>query len=68
MSVKLRQFVYVWLLIGTVTNVAYSQLTSCSNKPCLNGGLCVVTSSNSAYCVCSGTGFEGPRCENGIFF
>ena len=34
----------------------------CSSKPCLNNGLCIVTSARSYQCRCA-IGFIGARCE-----
>ena len=63
MSVSSRKFVYIWLLIASISNVAFSQLTSCANNPCKNGGVCVVTSMTSAMCACAGSGYTGTYCE-----
>ena len=64
MSVNLSKLVYFWLFVALAqTNFTFSQLTNCSNSPCKNGGVCVVTSSTSAMCACAGSGFTGTYCE-----
>ncbi|CAH8624733.1 unnamed protein product [Heterobilharzia americana] len=41
-------------------------LRRCTPNFCRNGGTCRQISEKEVQCTCTGTGFEGPRCENPI--
>jgi len=38
----------------------------CEDNPCMHSGTCTVDAEGLAQCDCSGTGYEGPRCEDEI--
>ena len=60
----MRKLVYFLICLAALTNVSLSQFVgSCFNSPCQNGGFCVTTSSTTAQCICTGTGYEGNYCQ-----
>ncbi|KAG8225570.1 hypothetical protein J437_LFUL002087 [Ladona fulva] len=42
-----------------------TNIDDCESNPCLNNGVCV-DGMNEYTCNCTGTGFEGPHCENNV--
>ena len=47
-----------------------SETNPCDPNPCLHGGTCMesTTESNDFKCDCQGTGYQGSTCERGIVF
>lgn len=43
------------------------EIDECDSDPCMNGGVCI-DEIDRYTCNCTGTGYEGDRCQNGELF
>ena len=49
-----------------IFNFHFIELQACKPNPCKHGGSCTTVTFNQFSCNCSGTGYQGKKCERGV--